>query len=73
MSYNVPPADPCSACHDNSTMLADKCTGMIDCLGTAGWPSCPDSNCKTNCLNQVGGSGPVATCVDMILTAASCQ
>jgi hypothetical protein len=65
--YAFPPADPCSACRDNATLLEMKCTAMIDCLQPK-WPC--SGNCWTECLNQVGGSGVVANCVDELTTAA---
>jgi hypothetical protein len=64
--YAFPPAAPCSACNDNGMSLADKCMGMIDCLTSC---TSGNGNCQTNCLNSVGGSGVLATCVNN-LTAA---
>ena len=67
--YAFSPAAPCSACMENGNSLTVKCMQMIDCLG-AGWPC--TGNCKTTCLNSVGGSGPLSGCVDALLTAAGC-
>jgi hypothetical protein len=58
---------PCSDCHDNSLSLADKCVGMVDCMA-ASWPC--TGNCATMCLNSVGGSGPVNSCVSALISAA---
>jgi hypothetical protein len=40
---------------------------MIDCL-EPNWPC--TGNCQTACLNQVGGSGVVTSCVQALTTAA---
>ncbi len=67
MGYAFPPAQPCSACFDNQTSLETKCEMMIDCL-EASYPC--TSNCYTQCLNMVGGSGVLTTCVNALTTAA---
>jgi len=69
--YSEPSVDPCSACHDNETKLADKCMAMIDCLETV-WPCAASANCWTECRNKAGGSGILETCVHN-LTAAACM
>jgi hypothetical protein len=69
MGYAFPPAAPCSMCKDNQTSLETKCEAMIDCLA-AKYPC--TANCATECLNMVGGSGVLSTCVNA-LTAAACN
>jgi len=62
--YTAGTAPPCSACKENGTSLATKCTGMLDCLAP------PKTSVDfTNCLNSVGGSGPLVTCVSALTTA----
>ena len=56
-------------CADNGTSLETKCKTMIDCLDT-NYPC--SGNCQTNCLNMVGGSGVLSTCVNA-LTSAACM
>ncbi len=67
MGYAYSPAAPCSMCKDNTTDLSIKCEAMIDCMEKA-YPC--TSNCETNCLNMVGGSGVLSTCVNALVTAA---
>ena len=67
MGYAYPPAMPCSACMDNQTSLEMKCKSMIDCMET-NYPC--NTGCQTNCLNTVGGSGVLSTCVNALTTAA---
>ena len=57
----------CGACKDNQTSLADKCQRMLDCYASK-YPC--TGNCPTDCLNSVGGSGPVKACVEALQTAA---
>jgi len=67
MGYAFSPAAPCSMCKDNTTDLSTKCASMIDCMEKA-YPC--TGNCETNCLNMVGGSGVLSTCVNALVTAA---
>ena len=67
MGYAFPPAQPCSMCKDNQTSLETKCEGYIDCLASK-YPC--TSNCATECLNMVGGSGVLSTCVNALITAS---
>ncbi len=65
--YACGTAPACSACKDNQTSLTDKCQGMLDCYASK-YPC--TGNCPTDCLNSVGGSGPVKACVDALQAAA---
>jgi hypothetical protein len=62
--YTAGTAPPCSACVENGNSLATKCTGMLDCLA----PPKTSAN-FTDCLNFVGGSSPVGSCVTALTTA----
>jgi hypothetical protein len=64
---------PCSSCHDNSIILTTQCENMITCLLTSGPLSGPctgSGSCHTNCLNGVGGSAVVDTCVTNLVSDA---
>ena len=63
----------CSSCSDNGTSLQSKCEGTITCLLTSnagGFCKDDTGNCRTNCLNSVGASGVVATCVANLVSDA---
>jgi hypothetical protein len=64
---------PCSSCHDNSIDLTTECQDMITCLLTAAPSSAPctgSESCHTTCLNSVGGSAVVDTCVTNLVNDA---
>jgi hypothetical protein len=67
MGYAYPGAPACSMCKDNTTDLSTKCMSMIDCVEKS-YPC--SGNCQTNCLNMVGGSGVLSTCVNALVSAA---
>ncbi len=71
--YSSGSSDPCSSCHDNTVSLSTECQTMITCLLTSGPSSTPctgSGSCHTSCLNTVGGSGVLDTCVTNLVNDA---
>jgi hypothetical protein len=67
--YAFPPANPCSACQENSESKETACIAMIDCLAT-NHPCTDANNCWTNCRNKAMASSVSERCASDLKKAA---
>lgn len=62
----------CSSCVENGADKAANCERLIDCLDT-NYPCGSANNCALQCNNSAGSDSVVSSCVNALLTAASCS
>ena len=65
--YAFPPANPCSACKENSVSRETICVAMIDCLA-AKYPC--TGNCWSDCRNKAGANSISELCATDLKNAA---